>query len=320
MGSELALTKKAGELALAGDLDAAEAYASRSREPSTKRAYAADWRAWTAWAASRGVAPLGADPALVAAFLAAEANDGRKPSTIQRRAAAIATYHRAAGLDSPSSNEAVRSTLRGIRRTLGTAPAKKDAITPGELRAILPTGTTLGDLRDRALLLVGFASGLRRSELVSLDATDLEFLPLGVLATVRRSKTDQEGAGRLVEVEAVNGDACPVLALRRWLDAASIASGPIFRHVTREGVVKDRLTAQSVALIVKRRATSAGIDPDRYGGHSLRSGLATALAGAGLPEHEVQQATGHRSVTVLRGYIRRGQAFSTKRASLVLGD
>ena len=320
MRTEVAPIVTPGELALAGDLDAAQAFAERSREASTKRAYAADWRAWSAWTRTRGVEPLGADPTNVAAFLAAEANAGLKPSTIQRRAAAIATYHRANGLDSPTTSEAVRATLRGIRRTLGVAPAKKAAITPGELRAILPTGSSLGDLRDRALLLIGFASGLRRSELVALELGDLEFLPQGVLATVRRSKTDQEGAGRIVEIETLSGDCCPVLALRRWLDAANVSTGPVFRHLTREGVVKDGLTPQSVALIVKRRTTAAGIDPTRFAGHSLRSGLATALAGAGLAEHEIQAATGHRSVTVLRGYIRRGQAFSTKRASLVLGE
>ncbi len=184
------------------EAEAAAAFARAEKADATRRAYRSDWRRFEAWCASRGTAPLPAAPEAVAAFLAAEAAAGTKPSTLARRAAAIRYAHRLAGHESPTNAEAVRATLRGIRRTLGAAPAQKAPATASRIAAmaaLAPAGTLRG-LRDRALLLLGFAGAFRRSELVALRVEDLVETPDGLRIVIRRSKTDQEGAGQEVAI------------------------------------------------------------------------------------------------------------------------
>jgi integrase len=173
--------------------------------------------------------------------------------------------------------------------------------------------TTRAAYRDRALLLLGFAAALRRSELVALDVEDLSFDPAkGVLLTIRRSKTDQERAGAQVAVPyaRAGNDLCAVRALLAWLETAEIHRGPVFRQMRRGDTLTDqRLTDQSVALIVKRRAQAAGLLPEQVSGHSLRAGYATAAAAAGIEERKIANVTRHKNLPVLRGYIRRATAF-----------
>ena len=173
--------------------------------------------------------------------------------------------------------------------------------------------------RDRALLLVGFAGAFRRSELVSLDVADVTFGADGLIVQLRRSKTDQEGEGRKVGLPfGSNPLTCPVRALRAWLDVAVVARGPIFRAVDRHGNVADvRLTDQSVALVVKRCAKAAGLDSEKYAGHSLRSGLATAAAMADVSERAIMAQTGHKSLPMVRRYIRDGSLFRRNAAAAV---
>jgi integrase len=181
-----------------------------------------------------------------------------------------------------------------------------------------PDGS-LVTLRDRALLLLGFAGAFRRSELVSLDTGDVASAADGLVITLRRSKTDQEGQGRQVGLPfGSNPRTCPVRALRDWFTAAAIADGPIFRGVDRHGnIAVTRLTDQSVALVVKRAAAAAGLDPADYAGHSLRSGLATAAAMAGVSERSIMAQTGHKSLPVVRRYIRSGGLFRRNAAAAV---
>jgi len=178
----------------------------------------------------------------------------------------------------------------------------------------LPEGP-LG-LRDRALLLVGFAAALRRSKLVGLDVEDLGFEQAGMVLTLRRSKTDQEGQGQTVAIPYGRHDStCPVLAVKVWLDASGITAGPVFRAVDRHGnIAAARLSDRAVANIVKRAAAAAGLDPADYAGHSLRSGMATAAARAGASERAIMDQTRHRSVAMVRRYIRRGQLFADNAA------
>jgi len=174
-------------------------------------------------------------------------------------------------------------------------------------------------LRDRALLLLGFSGAFRRSELVALDVEDLEFTGDGLVVTQRRGKTDQEGVGRKIGIPfGGNPDTCPVRAVRKWLDAAAVMSGPVFRSVNRHGHVQPgRLSDKAVAIVVKRHAPAAGLDPLRYAGHSLRAGLATAAAAAGASERSIMNQTGHRSVPMVRKYIRDGQLFRENAAATV---
>ena len=174
-------------------------------------------------------------------------------------------------------------------------------------------------LRDRALLLIGFAGAFRRSELVSLDVEDVEECAEGLRVTLRRSKTDQEGAGEVKGIPYGRKlETCPVRALRAWLEAAGITAGPIFRSVNRHGQVQPgRLSDKAVALVVKRAAEAAGFDATRYAGHSLRTGLTTSAAAAGVQERDIMRQTGHRSVNMVRRYIREGELFRSNAAAQV---
>jgi integrase len=215
----------------------------------------------------------------------------------------------------------VKATMAGIRRTHGIAPDQKAALLTPELRRLLAQvpADTLAGRRDRALLLIGFAGAFRRSELVALDLEDVVETGDGLRVTIRASKTDQEGESRELGIPfGQHPETCPVRALRAWKDASEITEGPLFRAVTRYGRLQDkRLTAQSVALIVKRAAEQAGFNPDHYAGHSLRSGLATSAAAGGAPERAIMKQTGHRSVLTVRRYIRSGSLVQENAAAYV---
>ncbi len=234
-------------------------------------AYRTDFAIFETWCAERGAVALPASPETVAAFLAAEASRRVRPSTIGRRVAAIRYAHKLAGHGVlPTDDERVRATVRGIRRSLGTAPRKKTPATAERIVAMAPiAGQRLGELRDRALLLLGFAGAFRRSELVALDIEDIEEAPEGLRITIRRGKTDQEGKGVVIAI--VRGSiACPVAAFKAWIAAAAITTGPVFRPIAKgERIQAARLTDRSVAKIVKAHAERAGLDPTSFSGHSL---------------------------------------------------
>ncbi len=210
--------------------------------------------------------------------------------------------------------------MKGIRRVKGTAQEGKAPTLTADIRAMVTalSSSPIG-MRDRALLLLGFAGAFRRSEIVALDVADLQFNRQGVVVTLRRSKTDQEGQGRAVGIpHGAHGATCPVKALRAWLKAAAIDEGPIFRPVNRHGhIAPARLSAGAVAEIVKRCAQAAGLDPANYAGHSLRAGLATSAAAAGVSERAIMAQTGHRSVAIARRYIREGSLFRENAAGAV---
>ena len=303
--------------------DAAELVRGR-RAKATIRAYDADLRALHAYLADRGQpAGLPVSPLLVAAFVSAESRADERPgrerparaiSTIERRLAAIGKAHQLAGLEDPTKDQRVRDAVTGARRRLRTAPTKEKAALGLEdlehmLRSI-PKSTHAGR-RDRALLLTGIAGAFRRSELVALDLGDIRFVPEGMLVSVRRSKTDQEGQGMTLAIAyGDRPDFCAVRALRSWIEHAEVAAGPIFRRIRAgDRLTADRLTDRSVALIVKRHAQPVGLDPELFAGHSLRSGGITAAVREGHDERELARLSRHKNMDVLRGYIRRESAF-----------
>jgi len=301
--------------------DAATAFAAASAADNTKRAYSADWSDFTAWCEKNSRQALPVSPNDLADYIAALAIPPRslKASTINRRCSAIARAHRLAGFESPLRGVA-RETMAGIRRTLGTAPHQVAPIGVADLRKMVDAlpGTTKGT-RDRALLLLGFAGALRRSELVALDAEDVKGTDDGFLVNLRRSKTDQEGEGRTVGIPyGSHPQTCPVRAVQAWLKVAEIDAGPIFRSVDQHGrIATERLSDRSVARIIQDAAKRAGMDPDQFAGHSLRAGLATAAAAAGVSEHDIARTTGHRSVAVLRRYVRTATVFERNAAASV---
>jgi integrase len=284
-------------------VESAKKYAAKSRAASTIRAYQSAWKEFAAFA---GDGALPATPQTVIAYLTALADSGSKVSTIGVKLAAISFRHQAAKLPDPTQHEDVKLVWSGIRRELGTRPSKKAPVTLDDLRRMveaIDTGTLAGK-RDKAMLLLGWAGAFRRSELVALDVADLH-VNGAIKVTLRKSKTDQEGAGQVKIIPPIDDETLdPVQALRRWLDAANIQSGPIFRKVTRWDVMSEaRLTSQSVALIVKHLAEHAGLDPRQFSGHSLRSGFITAAATAGVESRDIMAQTGHKSENVMRGYI-----------------
>ena len=296
---------------LADAASAADHYAQAEKSAATRKAYEADLRDFAAWCGRTGAGFLPATPDAVAAYLAGLADAGLSASTITRRLAAIGYAHRRLGLDTPTRAERVAQVLRGIRRTVGTAPKQKAPATAKFIKAMLKgLPDTMVGRRDRALLLLGFAAALRRSELVALDVADIERQPEGILVHIRRSKTDQEGAGQTIAVPR-GIKLRPVEALDAWLVAAGIAAGPIFRPVNKGGrVLPDRLTDRSVALVVKHRAAAAKLDPALFSGHSLRAGFVTSALENGADMLRVMDTTRHRSVDTLKKYDRRAKAFT----------
>ena len=289
------------------EVAAVKSYAAAEKAEATRRAYRSDFDMFGTWCrARRDVEPLGVSPDTVAAYLASQASVGVRPSTLSRRLAAISYAHGLKGMASPAVHEAVRAVMRGIRRKEGTALVQKAPATAERVEAMLKAipADTLAGKRDRALLLFGFAGAFRRSELVALEVSDLVFEPEGVRVTIRRSKADQEGQGQ--EVAILRGTKLrPVAALRAWLAAAGIEDGPVFRAVNRHGGVGSALTGQSVALVVKRWADAAGLDPAAFGGHSLRSGFLTSAADAGADVLRMMEVSRHKRVETVQGYVRR---------------
>ncbi len=306
--------------ALRPELEAAAGYVADAKAASTRRAYAADWSAFTAWCDERGVAPLPAEPAIVAAYLAGLADHGRKVSSIERALAGIAHAHRAAGQPWQKGHPGVREVVKGIRRTLGVAPTQKAPVTDDELRALVAALDGPAAVRDRALLLVGWFGAFRRSELVALTVADVTFAAEGLIVRVRRSKVDQEGKGSAKGLPfAGDPSLCPVRALRGWLEVSGATDGPVFRRIDKAGNIgAAALTGAAVALVVKRAAESAGLDAERFAGHSLRAGFATTAAKRGRDLSSIMRQTGHKSERVARGYVRHANLFTANAAAGLL--
>lgn len=305
-------------LDLAATAAAAARYAGAAKADRTRRAYELDWRDFAAWCAVRGLQALPALDTTVALYLADSASR-LKVATLARRMVAIAAAHRAAGVDNPTTAGSVRAVWAGIKRKHGVAPQRKTPLVIEALRRCLAElGEDLRGRRDRALLLVGFAGALRRSELVGLDVDDLEQRTEGIVLHLRRSKTDQEGRGRVVGIPNGEREATsPTLALNAWLLTAGVQHGPVFRGISSAGIVRrSRLTDRQVARVVKRSCELAGLAGD-YSGHSLRAGLATSAAAAGASERAIMDQTGHRSVLIARSYIRPASIFSENAAALL---
>lgn len=287
----------------------------RRRAASTRKAYGCDWRDFSRWCEAAGRPPLPASFDTLSLYLVGLAGAGRLPSTITRRVAAIASEHLAAGFASPATAD-VREVLAGIGRQLGTAPRRaKAALSIEDLRRMLascddgPRGA-----RDRAVLLVGFASSLRGSELAALDLADVEIRREGLVLRIARSKGDQAGAGRLLGVHrGGRRSTCPVRALDAWIVERGDWAGPLFVPLSLQGDAilhhEKRLSGAGVCGVVQSAAKRAGLDPSRYGGHSLRAGCATAAARAGASDVAIMSRTGHRSAAVMEGYVRPGRLF-----------
>lgn len=289
-------------------------YIRQAKADNTWRAYKADWSDFEFWCQAHNLLAMP-----VALYLTARAQT-LKVNSLQRRLAAIAQIHVNKKFSDPTKTPEVKECWRGIRRAKRVAPIAKSPARIEIIRefvAILPDN--IKGIRDRALLLLGFAGALRRSELVSLDYEDLEFSNDGLTITLRRSKTDQEGFGRKIGIPyGSNPDTCPVRTLQKWLVVSGIKDGALFRGLNRHGqIISGRLTDKVVALVVKECAKKAGLNPELFAGHSLRAGLATSAATAGVSERAIMNQTGHKNVQMVRRYIREEGLFRDNAAGKV---
>lgn len=296
---------------------AARRYAAAARAPATEAGYRRHMAAFMAWCDAHGVDALPAAPATVALYLADQAGHLR-PGTLQVRLAAIAVLHRRAGCALEQRAPVLADVWKGIRRSHGTARRGKQALLVEDLKAIVATlPPTLAGKRDKALIMLGWAAALRRTELVSLTLGALTFTSTGLVLRLARSKTDGEGRGRDIAVpRGRHAATCPVAAVTDWVMAAGLSGGPLLRPVDRFGRVGDGpLCDRTVARVVKAAVTRAG---ERLGlapaqiraravavaGHSLRAGFVTAAALAGADEWAIMRQTGHRKRESLYQYVR----------------
>jgi integrase len=289
-------------------------YVRESLSQNTRTAYLSDLGHFENWGGQ-----IPATPETIAEYLVAHA-DVLSVATLNRRLAALAKVHRSRGFSNPTSVEVVKSTLRGLKRIKGTAQRQATPLIKEDLFVVLEAmGSRLKDVRDRALLLIGFAGGFRRSELIGLNCDDVIPVRQGLEVTLRRSKTDQNGAGRKIGIPHGRSQWCPVVALEQWLAASGITEGAMFRPIDRHHRVgPKRLSGEGVCLVVRERVHVAGIDPKHYSGHSLRAGLATSAAQAGVPSWKIRQQTGHSSDAMLSRYVRDGKLFSDNAAGQLL--
>jgi integrase len=230
-------------------------------------------------------------------------------ATLARRLVAIRLAHAARGLPDPTQSELVRLTFRGIRRKHGQPQRRVAALGTGDLLAIVRSlNESARDIRDAAILLVGYAGALRRSELAAINCNDIDTREDGILIRIPRSKTDQERHGRAVSIPRVRNALCPVAALDRWLCISRTTERAVFRRVTKGGkVLQSRISPEAIARIVKDRVEVIGGDPSCYSGHSLRAGFATGAARLGVPMWRIRAQTGHLSDSALERYIREGE-------------
>jgi site-specific recombinase XerD len=303
---------------LAATATRAAGLAEGVRAAATRRAYRSDWQHFADWCAAHALQALPAAPMTVGLYLTAH-EAALAMATLTRRLSAIALAHRMAGHAFDTKQAAIRDVMRGLRRAKGVAQRHAEALTTPLVRRVLATCASdrLLDVRDRALLLIGFAGALRRSELVALDVADVTVAPEGLRLTLRRSKADQDGAGEVIAIGRTGTATCPVAAYEQWLTRAGLASGRAFRAVDRHGHLGPALSTRAVAQIVQRRAAAAGLDASAFSGHSLRAGFATSAALHGIEERVIMRQTRHRSSAVLRRYIRDGDLFQRNLAAEV---
>jgi integrase len=299
-----------------------QAYQDAADAASTLRAYAADLTNFEAWCAKHGFIAMPATPEVVGAYLAA-AGEGYAMPTLRRRVAAIARACGVAGHPLDTKHPAIRETLRGIGRKHGSPARRAAALTTTEIRKLSRAcGTDLAGARDRALFLLGFAGALRRSELVGLDVGHVTWTEEGLTLLLERSKTDRDGEGAEIVIPRGRADdTCPVAALRTWLEETEISAGPLFRKVNRGGVVETtRLSTDAVRQILLKRAAKAGVKStlaEPVSPHGLRAGFVTTAYRNGVPDEEIMGHTRHRSLTTMRGYVRRAKLSNASPAGKV---
>ena len=294
-----------------------------SKANNTLRAYKSDFKDFGAFCARHGFVSLPTEPKIVSLYLT-HLSKNSKISTLRRRLVSISMVHKLKGHYLDTKNPIIIENLMGIKRVKGSIQKGKKPILINHLKAIINIidQQKIGEIkkaRDKTIILVGFGGGFRRTEIISIDHEDLEFVPEGVKITIKRSKTDQFGEGMIKGLPYFsNENYCPVINLKKWLELSNIKSGPIFRRFSKGlTLTKNRLTDQSVVLIIKDCLNLAGIENKNYSGHSLRSGFATVAAESGADERSIMAMTGHKTTQMVRRYIREANIFKNNALSKI---
>ena len=300
---------------LGDEVAAARSYRAHAKAANTIRAYTSDWNQFEGWCDERGLEPLPARPEAVATYLAALAMAGKADTTIGRHLAAIGWKHRQDGLVAPVQRDermVIADTLAGIRREQRARPnARKAAVTASELAAMIAAADGQGTrtIRDRAIMVLGLAAALRRSELVALERRDIEMVDKGLKLTLRHSKTDQEGEGQVIAVPS-GKTLKPVERLKAWLAVRGSSAGPLFYQIDPQGRLTDKsMSDRSIARLIQKYAGRAGLDPETVAGHSLRAGFLTEASRTGATIAKMQEVSRHKRVEVLLGYVRSVELF-----------
>ena len=287
-----------------------------SKAQNTVRAYKSDFKDFGLFCVQNGFKALPSEPKIVSLYLTHLSTKDVKLSTIKRRLVSIGVIHKMKGHYLDNKHPVIIENLMGIKRRKGIVQKGKKPILIKDLVKLIDVINQqniedVKKLRDKSILLIGFAGGFRRNEIVSLDIEDLDFVFEGLKITVKRSKTDQFGEGFTKGLPYFENKLyCPVTTLQRWLNVTKIKSGALFRRFTRGSKLsKNRLTNQSVALIIKSYLNLAGINSSNYSGHSLRSGFATSAAESGADERSIMTMTGHKSSEMVRRYIKEANLF-----------
>lgn len=295
-------------------IERAAAYAKSARASSTRRAYDSDWAIFTAWCAAHGLVSLPATPEVIAVFASDQATAGLNPSTINRRVAAIGHHHRTGGYPAPTALPTagrLAEVLAGIRAEHGGATRQKRPADAAALHNMLAAikGDGLRAVRDRAILAIGMAAALRRSEIVALEVEHVEVVAEGLRLIIARSKTDQSRQGAVIAIPE-GSRIRPKALLLGWMAAAGHNEGPLFRRLSRlDALMSAPMSDRAIARLVQSCAATAGYDPTQYAGHSLRAGFLTEGAAQGATIFKLQEVSRHKSVQVLSDYVRNAELF-----------
>jgi len=287
-----------------------------SKAGNTIRAYKSDFRDFSLFCVQNGFNSLPTEPKIVSLYLTYLSTKEAKMSTLKRRLVSIGIIHKLKGHYLDTKHPTIIENVMGIKRRKGSIQKGKKPISINSLKSMInvidqQNKEDIKKLRDRTIILTGFSGGFRRNEIVSLDCDDLDFVPEGVKINIRRSKTDQFGEGSIKALPYFdNSQYCPVLSLKKWLSISQITSGSLFRRFSKGSKLSEnRLTDQTVALLIKEYLKLADIDSKNYSGHSLRSGFATSAAESGVEERSIMAMTGHKSTEMVRRYIKEANLF-----------
>ena len=295
-----------------------------SKATNTVRAYKSDFKDFSLFCAQNGFKALPSEPKIVSLYLTYLSTKDIKMSTLKRRLVSIGVIHKLKGHYLDTKHPSIIENVMGIKRRKGSIQKGKKPILINDLKLLIDVidqqrNEDIKKLRDRSIILIGFSGGFRRNEIVSLNIEDLDFVFEGLKITVRKSKTDQFGEGLIKGIPHFDNKLyCPVTTVRRWLNISKIKKGPLFRRFARGSKLSEnRLTDQTVALIIKEYLNIAGINSSNYSGHSLRSGFATSAAEAGAEERSIMEMTGHKSTEMVRRYIKEANLFKNNALSKI---